>query len=232
MQQDLPADNSRGMHSAAEVVARVLSPDQLIQRAWNGGITTEIAIYPAASSYEQRDFDCRISTASVNSNGPFTQFPGYTRILALLSGAGIKLNIDDEEKVLSARFQQIRFNGAAKVQAELLSGEIQDFNLIFKPEVSAQLNVDLISPSLQKYILPKPISENTVETFVRRIDLLYVIDSPIRVHFDAKVFKVDVKGIFESQQSYPAAAEPELGLQACSGDTSVLIASLFLPKKV
>ena len=58
-----------------------------------GGSTTEIAIGPAGASLE--DFDWRISMARVASDGPFSDFPGIDRTLAVIKGSGLVLTIGD-----------------------------------------------------------------------------------------------------------------------------------------
>jgi uncharacterized protein len=49
-----------------------------------GGKTTEIAVWPPGASLDA--FDWRISMATVEQDGPFSEFPGIDRTLALLKG--------------------------------------------------------------------------------------------------------------------------------------------------
>ena len=55
-----------------------------------GGETTEIAVSPQNASLEA--FDWRVSMARVESDGPFSAFPGIDRTLAVLEGQGIELD--------------------------------------------------------------------------------------------------------------------------------------------
>jgi environmental stress-induced protein Ves len=94
----------------------------------DGGWTTEIAREPAGDA---ADFRWRISIADIESDGPFSAFPGIDRDLLLLSGNGIELDIDDAPPLrLSGRFQRVRFDGGARVDCRLLAGPTRDFNVM------------------------------------------------------------------------------------------------------
>src|ERR1700720_3517473 len=62
-----------------------------------GGSTTEIAAAPEGASLDI--FDWRISMARVASDGPFSDFPGIDRTLAVVSGHGLALTIGDAAPV-------------------------------------------------------------------------------------------------------------------------------------
>ena len=86
----------------------------------DGGWTTEIAREPGDAA---RDFLWRISIADIESDGPFSSFPGVARELMLLAGSGIELDIDDGEPLrLTERFQRVRFEGESRVDCRLLAG--------------------------------------------------------------------------------------------------------------
>ncbi len=53
------------------------------------GVTEEIAIWPGGASFENGDFDGRISKAGVTEPGPFSEFLGFDRVLVVTSGAGL-----------------------------------------------------------------------------------------------------------------------------------------------
>lgn len=94
----------------------------------DGGWTTEIAREPAEAS---DDFRWRISVADIESDGPFSTFPGVVRDLLLLSGNGIELDIDDASPLrLTERFQRVRFGGEARVDCRLIAGPTRDFNVM------------------------------------------------------------------------------------------------------
>jgi environmental stress-induced protein Ves len=94
----------------------------------DGGWTTEIAREPRDAA---SDFVWRISIADIESDGPFSSFPGVARELILLAGNGIELDIDDAPPLrLTERFQRARFEGESRVECRLLAGPTRDFNVM------------------------------------------------------------------------------------------------------
>lgn len=94
----------------------------------DGGWTTEIAREPADAT---DDFRWRISIADIESDGPFSTFPGVARDLLLLSGNGIELDIGDAPPLrLTERFQRASFDGEARVDCRLVAGPTRDFNVM------------------------------------------------------------------------------------------------------
>jgi hypothetical protein len=111
------------------VSTRIIDSRTARQLPWkNGkGVTLELAIAPADAGLD--DFDWRISSARVDSDGPFSHYPGIDRSLGLLSGAGLRLKLP-ESVILDSRHPVLSFAGELDVQAELLDGPLQDFNLM------------------------------------------------------------------------------------------------------
>ncbi len=100
----------------------------------DGGWTTEIARgrVDAADSPDD-DFDWRLSIADIESDGPFSSFPGMDRDLVLIAGNGIELDIDEAAPLrLDRRFQQVHFAGEQRVDCRLLAGPTRDFNVIVR----------------------------------------------------------------------------------------------------
>jgi environmental stress-induced protein Ves len=94
-----------------------------------GGSTTEIAIEPSGASLES--FDWRISMAQVASDGPFSEFPGIDRTLAVISGSGLQLSIAGKPAMtLDRGSDPVQFPGDVASSARLLSGEITDLNIM------------------------------------------------------------------------------------------------------
>ncbi len=93
----------------------------------DGGWMTEIARDPAGDG----DFRWRISIADIESDGPFSAFPGVARDLVLLAGNGIELHIGDAPTLrMTERFQRVHFEGEANVDCRLLAGPTRDFNVM------------------------------------------------------------------------------------------------------
>lgn len=94
-----------------------------------GGVTRELARHP-----RDGDFAWRLSVAEVASDGPFSEFPGVDRILVLLSGAGMDLELLDEGEVVRLRppYGEHRFAGEMSIRARLVDGPTTDLNLMWR----------------------------------------------------------------------------------------------------
>jgi environmental stress-induced protein Ves len=94
-----------------------------------GGSTTEIAIGPAGASLEA--FDWRVSMARVASDGPFSDFAGVDRTLAVVKGNGLVLTTGENAPVtLSSGADPVSFPGDTPTSARLTAGEIADLNVM------------------------------------------------------------------------------------------------------
>ena len=98
-----------------------------------GGSTTEIAIGPPDSGFE--DFEWRVSLATIEKDGAFSLFPGVDRTLALVEGHGMTLDIDGESILVTAAEPVVAFDGASTVTAKLSRGGSTDFNAMTRSEV-------------------------------------------------------------------------------------------------
>lgn len=93
-----------------------------------GGWTREIA-----RDGDGDNWHWRLSVADVESNGPFSAFPGVEREIVLLSGAGMMLDVAGGETVtLAADSPRWRFAGERAVTARLIDGPTRDFNLMWQ----------------------------------------------------------------------------------------------------
>lgn len=97
-----------------------------------GGITHEICREPADPT---QTFIWRISMADVSKEGPFSEFSGYERVIAVVKGVGMRLVRSQlERSVMLQPFQPYTFNGNDKVYGELPSGAVTDLNVIYHPQ--------------------------------------------------------------------------------------------------
>ncbi|MCL2497570.1 MAG: HutD family protein [Symbiobacteriaceae bacterium] len=94
---------------------------------WSGGVTRELAIYPKESSYAERTFQVRLSSADINQErSDFTLLPGYTRHIMPLTSA-IKLkHVGDSEFALDM-FKSYLFDGGVPTTS---FGQCTDLNLM------------------------------------------------------------------------------------------------------
>lgn len=100
--------------------------------AWkNGrGVTAELALWPPGASFERGDFDWRIACAGVDEPAPFSRFPGFERLLVVISGEGLALRHGAQPSVRVPRLHPHRFSGDDATSAELLAGPVTDFNVL------------------------------------------------------------------------------------------------------
>ena len=121
-----------------------LKPQDYLITPWkNGqGSTSQMSIYPNGSTLSAGDFDWRLSTAEISSDGDFSIFPQFERLLLIWQGSGMHLN-----KKLLPPFVVHSFKGDEKIHAELVREKVKDLGLIYDPKkVKATFSV-LESPT-------------------------------------------------------------------------------------
>ena len=103
--------------------------DYRAMRWANGlGVTTELAREPR----DEDRYRWRISIATVDRDGPFSDFPGYDRIITTLKGDGMTLSFGDAHPpvTISRSLEPVPFSGDWKTDCRLLCGVVTDFNVI------------------------------------------------------------------------------------------------------
>ncbi len=115
-------------------VVHLRSADACVVPWKNGrGVTRELALWPAGTSFERGDFDWRLSSAPVNEAGPFSVFPGVERILVVTAGAGLVLaHGEHAPRARLRRLEPYTFSGDWPTTAELPGGPIADFNVMLR----------------------------------------------------------------------------------------------------
>jgi environmental stress-induced protein Ves len=110
---------------------------------WKNGAgwTSEILKVHGSDERDTNDWQWRLSIAEIESDAPFSAFPGVDRELVLLSGNGLRLHFDDgETHDLLPPHDKLRFAGERGAFGELIDGATRDFNLMWKRDaVDAQL---------------------------------------------------------------------------------------------
>lgn len=109
---------------------------------WSGGKTTELFISPESAEFSARNFDIRISTATVESQeSTFTDLTGYKRYLLILSGDFEVRHVGKYIKKLS-RFEEDFFDGSWSSEGK---GIVQDFNIIYNPKYNLECSIKTIT---------------------------------------------------------------------------------------
>ena len=111
---------------------RLIPYAQLRPTPWKngGGITRQIAIWPPEASLE--DFQWRISTAEVRSEGPFSSYPCVDRILIVATpGRQTVLSSPDWAAPRPLHYGiPLYFHGETPITATLPDGPLRDFNVM------------------------------------------------------------------------------------------------------
>lgn len=102
---------------------------------WSGGTTTELVIFPKGSSYKERNFDCRISIATVEKyNSIYTPLSGFERTVLVLSG-NLILDWDNGRREHLVRGKSIQFAGS---QETVCIGLATNFNIMTSRKLKCQ----------------------------------------------------------------------------------------------
>ena len=98
----------------------------------NGGGTTRTLIaVPEGASLE--DFVWRVSLASIEEDGSFSNYPGVDRTILLWQGGGMRLRSPAwPDHTLSEPCQPFAFRGEDPVSCQLLGSSAQDLNLMVR----------------------------------------------------------------------------------------------------
>jgi uncharacterized protein len=98
--------------------------------AWKngGGVTREVAAFPPGSDFD--GFAWRISIAEVRNAGPFSQFAGIDRVMAVLTGS-LSITLGDAAPArLGPDDPPLQFPGELAVTAEPQGAGATDLNLM------------------------------------------------------------------------------------------------------
>ena len=112
----------------------VLRAIDRVELPWRngGGVTTEVVVSPGAETGAQagaEDFAWRLSIATVDSNAPFSQFPGVDRVLLALSEHGLDL-VDEGLPIHLDVFDSHTFAGENSVASVNVVSPTLDLNLM------------------------------------------------------------------------------------------------------
>lgn len=109
---------------------QVLRLDGLPAVPWKngGGSTREYAMHPPGAG--TGSFAWRISRARVESDGPFSVFPGIDRTLTVVEGGAIDLLFDDRRIRLDLTTPPYPFRGDDRVDGRIPGEPIEDLNVM------------------------------------------------------------------------------------------------------
>ena len=129
---------------------------------WSGGSTTELYIYPEDAVYKEGNFQCRISSATVEvEQSDFTSLPGVKRYLSIFQGH-LDMVHGEEKKVSLEPFQVDCFDGGIPTVS---FGQVVDFNLMLKNGADGKMETLRLKSAESALIAPKE-RENLLVVYV------------------------------------------------------------------
>jgi environmental stress-induced protein Ves len=108
-------------------------PEDYTAMPWKNGAGSTLEIVQQRSA-DDSGYDWRLSIAQISADGPFSVFAGYRRIITVLHGDGMVLEVDGVASEALGPFEPLSFDGGAKVRCRLLGSPIEDFNLIYRQD--------------------------------------------------------------------------------------------------
>lgn len=126
---------------------QVLKSENFELKTWSGGTTTELFIYPPTSEFGRRNFNFRISTATVEvEQSTFTALPNVNRTLMVLDGV-MTLDHQNKHTTRLKKFDFDYFEGGWKTVS---NGMCTDFNLMTMGKTSGKLEAIVIGRDQEK----------------------------------------------------------------------------------
>jgi uncharacterized protein len=120
---------------------------------WAGGTTTELYIAPAGADFKQRNFQFRLSTATVEvEESVFSPLEGFNRTLLVLSGQ-ITLHHQGHHSRALGSGEADRFYGGWHTSC---LGTCVDFNLMTAPGTQGDLQAKKLAPGERWEFQPHP----------------------------------------------------------------------------
>ena len=104
---------------------------------WSGGKTKQLYLSPPTGHYSKREFDYRLSTATVElAESQFSDLSGFHRILMSLDHTLHLHNASRQEETVLAPFTPYFFEGSDSITSR---GTCTDFNLIYSDHYQGQM---------------------------------------------------------------------------------------------
>jgi uncharacterized protein len=121
-----------------------------LEQPWKngGGLTREIAV--GLSDEATPRILWRVSLATIERDGPFSEFRGYDRTIVAIDGGPVELEVEGQS-VLLDRAEPFQFPGEAHVACRLRAGAARDLNVMTLRDGYAH-DVEIVT-SVQRFVL-------------------------------------------------------------------------------
>ena len=140
------------------------------------GETAEIAVFPEGAPLGE--FGWRLSMATVVEPGPFSAFPEIDRVLAIVSGGGLQLDIGGRDIIVSREGKALAFPGDVTVASFPFGTPVIDLNLMTR-RGQFQGSITRVRGETATVITPKALTfvvalaDCTLTTDVQSVALKY-----------------------------------------------------------
>ena len=156
---------------------------------WSGGTTTQLFIYPVNAIYAERNFDFRLSTATVIVNeSEFTTLPTVSRKLMVLDGKTTLTHKNQYSKKLT-KFEVDEFEGNWETTSV---GKCTDFNLMTTKNTSGELEAFVLQESQS--------CEFEIQT---NWFFIYLYSGEIIIHSNQKTHRIEKGNLFVCEYPTP-----------------------------
>ncbi len=119
----------------------IITAENFKPASWSGGTTTQLFIFPPTANYQERNFQFRLSTATVEvEKSDFTSLPGFSRKLMILAGE-ITISHEGHYTKQLNRFDVDAFEGDWKTSSV---GKCTDFNLMTTASATGEISACVV----------------------------------------------------------------------------------------
>lgn len=141
---------------------KLIKKENQISTKWSGGNTTQLFIYPEKSSYEKRNFEFRISSATVDvESSTFTKLPKINRHIMVLQGT-MELHHSNHHTKQLNKFDTDSFSGDWDTTS---IGKVIDFNLMTSENINGEIYASEIKKG-EKLVKPKNEESRFVSLYI------------------------------------------------------------------
>jgi uncharacterized protein len=118
------------------MTARAIALDVVRPQPWRngGGVTRELLAWPTSE-----DWTVRLSVADIDTDAPFSAFPGVVRWFAVVEGAGVDLDFSTGCRRITRADPPLRFDGGSAPMCRLVDGPTRDLNLMLRDSDGAMV---------------------------------------------------------------------------------------------